>query len=313
MSEDCRRGIMMKKINVKNGSKILTVVIAILLFGGVFSVWAFSTQRSARTGVGRIKNVEELIDIEEGGNADNDDILGSFIGEKPGRIADNYSLYEVIQLVDVAPVEKYEVTLYSTNVIDLASHMRSLSMNITLQDETGRYINHTHLTLEKGMVSFSVDGEDFTEENLQVMVEGSHYGTYDWGWTGPEKAEFLLEVEPQGAGNNVELKADAPIAEPGQITIIEQPEDHSLGETIPPPPEVEALDGFGDPVENMTVEAILDEGNFTEDSTIEVDTNSTGAAVFDNLIAEEPGEYQLIFEAKGIPEDAVSDSFVVED
>lgn len=97
---------------------------------------------------------------------------------------------------------------------------------------------------------------------------------------------------------------------PALLSIATQPVSSTLvGASIAGPPSVRLTDVAGDPVVNATVTVALSAGEFST-GTLAVGTDSTGLAVFSNLIVANTGTFALRFTAENVAA-AVSNSFTI--
>lgn len=101
------------------------------------------------------------------------------------------------------------------------------------------------------------------------------------------------------------------IGDPNTIEIVVQPEDTQSGQPIKGPPTVRVTDEFNHPIEGVTVSVREKDGQEFSSGELEVTTDESGLAEFDNLVIHSSiSWFILIFSVDGI-EDAESDRFRV--
>lgn len=87
-------------------------------------------------------------------------------------------------------------------------------------------------------------------------------------------------------------------AEAENMIITQQPATSTAGVAMSPAPTVKLEDASGNPVEGVQVTATLNKNSFSGGSTTVVSSNSSGLAVFDNLLINTADSgYQLTFDA----------------
>jgi hypothetical protein len=116
------------------------------------------------------------------------------------------------------------------------------------------------------------------------------------------------EIEASIGDDEVIFTAEAEAGPPGQITILEQPDDTEAGEEIDPAPVVQVEDAAGNRLSGIEVSVSLQGGSFSAGTTTR-NTDDNGEAVFPGLVIEEVGSYTLVFEAGD--EEQESDEFDV--
>lgn len=143
------------------------------------------------------------------------------------------------------------------------------------------------------------------------ISELSTPGTYRFDVSSIAVGDVAVNI----TANNV-LLDDSPVItfEPGipsEMIIVVQPEDSRSGQPIEGPPTVRVTDKFGHNIPNVTVKVRELGGKEFSSGNLEVETNNSGLAVFDDLVIETNIRwFYLVFSADGI-EDVVSDRFRV--
>ncbi len=94
------------------------------------------------------------------------------------------------------------------------------------------------------------------------------------------------------------------------IAVATQPRDTDEDEQIGGPPAATVTDEFENvvPETNVTVSVTGSFDSGTETNT----TNASGVVVFDDLVIDSPGTYDLTFDAAGVESNATTDTFTVE-
>lgn len=165
----------MSRIGKKNAIRFGAVAIAILIFGGAFSVWALSTQATATAGVG---DVDEDIGIESINTPGDVEFEDTFAG-RPGEI-DGGNLF-TIEFDDNAR-DAYSAVVYLAET-DLEG-LRTFAMDFG--DGIG------NLTLENGRVEFEIED---TEGSYDINVNGGFYHAHPFQDL-PDDIQFMIDIEP---------------------------------------------------------------------------------------------------------------------
>lgn len=101
------------------------------------------------------------------------------------------------------------------------------------------------------------------------------------------------------------------IGDPHTIEIVVQPEDSQSGQPIEGPPTVHVFDEFGHPIAGVTVSVREKDGREFSSGDLEVSTDESGIAEFDNLVIHSSiNWFTLIFSVDGL-DDAETDRFRV--
>jgi len=143
------------------------------------------------------------------------------------------------------------------------------------------------------------------------VTESSSQGTYNFNLSSISVGDVIVVVSANGV-----LLDDSPVVtfEPGipsEMVIVIQPEDSRSGQLIEGPPTVRISDEFGHTIPNVPVKVRELGGKEFSNGTLEVATNESGLAVFDDLVIETNVRwFNLVFSVEGI-EDVVSDRFRV--
>lgn len=80
------------------------------------------------------------------------------------------------------------------------------------------------------------------------------------------------------------------------VEIIEHPVDFANSSAINPPPTLRVTGILGDNLSGVEIQAVLNSSDFSSSSTTNVITNADGLAIFDNLIINDLGVYEIEFE-----------------
>lgn len=192
---------MNKNEKKKNAIRFGALAVAILLFAGVFSVWALSSQAIAEGEIGDI-HVEGLdAQLESEFDADNPLLEDSFAG-RPGRVNDG-QLFQIEAEGEFTA--DYTAAVHLINGADLMDEgLRYLTVDMALVEDSGDLPDPIPeeqtgtLTLENGRAVFHLEEDTFTTEDdtRDVVVLGGTYGTYPFADFGAETTvELMLDVE----------------------------------------------------------------------------------------------------------------------
>ena len=185
---------MSKNTKKKNAIRFGAIAIAILIFGGAFSVWALSTQAEATAGVGEIH--VDGIDPQEGTDAAGDEILlEDSVAGRPGSLNTPYELYTIDEEGDGALDAEYTAIIYLTNGDELIDEgIRYMTLDMVLENGDGEIDTGT-LTLENGMAGFNFDGSQ-AGEDLTVDIVGGSYSTHPFADFDVGEVQFVIDIEP---------------------------------------------------------------------------------------------------------------------
>jgi 5-hydroxyisourate hydrolase-like protein (transthyretin family) len=87
---------------------------------------------------------------------------------------------------------------------------------------------------------------------------------------------------------------------PARIEIVGQPQETVVGEELEGPPQIVVYDALDNTVANVDVSVTVP-GGFKPGSTTTISTDENGEIIFNNLIIESVGSYQLSFSADNYP------------
>ncbi len=171
----------------ENSVRALVVVIALLIFGGSFSVWAVSTQEQASVGVG------EVYEVDMEGNPELENILQPTTGDAGGIEEDKELFYfssEEQQLRDTL-----QGTIYIYNSGEVDGDLNELMIELKAEGEDIEEQVLGTLTLTEGSLNFHIsieDGWDGSEITLSTTGNGSYIRK-----EGVEALdlEFMLQVD----------------------------------------------------------------------------------------------------------------------
>jgi len=148
------------------------------------------------------------------------------------------------------------------------------------------------------------DDIELVDFNLQEQAAGPRYMLFLKKETA-EVVNISVTLDDVGIEQTVEVTVTP--EEPKSIEIVNQPADTGAGEPIGSDdngnPSVRVLDEFDNPVPDIEVEVgVVGEG-FGEDKFAgggePVITDGEGIAIFDDLVLNDAGDYQLMFKVKG--------------
>ena len=150
-------------------------------------------------------------------------------------------------------------------------------------------------SVEPGSVETNTDGEASAAVTLGIVP-----GTY------------TINASSENAGS-VTFNLQATIGQASAISILSQPVATTAGESISPSPSVEITDDEGNGIEGVEITAELNGGSFSNESILQVSTNSAGIAEFGNLIVTNAGsDYSVTFNSSSSSiGDVTSDSFSI--
>ncbi|MFW5907927.1 MAG: InlB B-repeat-containing protein [Candidatus Natronoplasma sp.] len=168
----------MKKIKEKNGIKLVILVIAVLLFGSVFSVWAVSTQESANVGVG------DLYEVTIEGDEDLQRMLNSTTGSS-GDVKQDKKLFDIIPDPD-HPTDTITGSIHLYNAGEVEKHLNSLTIELKADEKVIGNISLVH-----GQTSFQISEENGWD---RFTINTTGRGSYS---RKPEADEFDLRFMVQ--------------------------------------------------------------------------------------------------------------------
>ncbi|MCA1800628.1 MAG: Ig-like domain-containing protein, partial [Actinobacteria bacterium] len=149
-------------------------------------------------------------------------------------------------------------------------------------------------------------GAQFTS----VSDEGN--GIYQAGYTPSATGTDQITIELDGVGiDGSPFTSNIVATDAENVEITQQPQNSIAGQIIGGSPAVLVTDNLANAIENVEVTVSVDGGANFSGGTVTRTTNSAGAAVFDDLLIETAGSFELRFNALGVSQDAVSESFTV--
>jgi len=172
---------MSKNTKKKNAIRFGALAVAALIFLGVFSAWALSTQATATATVGDVAEGGQIDDISTGSVNFEDTIAG-----RPGDITDGTLFtieFEDVEEGEDPIADTYEVVVYLADTE--LDGIRTFAMDFDNTEEA--------LTLENGRIAFEVDFVD--GGSVDVDVTGGFYHAYLFQET-TENIDFMIDVEP---------------------------------------------------------------------------------------------------------------------
>lgn len=177
----------MKNDKKKNAIRFGAIAVAALLFVGIFSAWALSTQATADVTVGDVADDIGIESIDTPGDVTFED---TFAG-RPGNI-DGGNLFTINFEDDTA--ESYTAIVYLSETEDLDG-IRTFGMEF--EDTAGvEFLDGDDtLTLENGRIALEIDP---AEDPVEITVDGGFYHAHPFADL-PEDIEFMIDIEPVGA------------------------------------------------------------------------------------------------------------------
>jgi len=137
-------------------------------------------------------------------------------------------------------------------------------------------------------------------------------GTYQTSYTPSATGTDEITIELNGAAIDGSPFTSVVIATDAEnIEITNQPQNAVAGEVIGGSPSVLVTDDLGNPIGNVEVTVSVDGVSGISSGTTIVIADNAGIAIFDDLIIQDAGTYQLRFDALGVPEDAVSNTIEI--
>ncbi len=125
---------------------------------------------------------------------------------------------------------------------------------------------------------------------------------------------YNLLANGGGLGQGTSSQVTITVAGASQLILNPQPGASTAGSAVTGTPTVEVLDSSGNGVSGVTVTVAIASGPtggaLTSGSTTSVQTNSSGLAVFSNLVLDTAGTYTLTFASSGLAS-VTSNSFAV--
>ncbi|MEF8873888.1 MAG: hypothetical protein V5A88_04360 [Candidatus Thermoplasmatota archaeon] len=170
----------MKAKGKENGTRAIVALIAVLLFGGAFSVWALSTQEGVKVGVGDIYEVN----IE--GNEDLQRILNSTTGSS-GGVKQDKKLFDVTPGTDY-PRNNITGSVHLYNAGEVEKHLNSLTIELKAD---GKVIGN--ITLAHGETSFQIsEGNGWDQFSINTTGRGSYSRKPD---TDELELHFMVQID----------------------------------------------------------------------------------------------------------------------
>lgn len=165
------------------------------------------------------------------------------------------------------------------------------TVNIT--DNFGNPISGINVTVSETGNSYTFDAGTLTKS-----TNSSGNAAFNDLQIDTPDTEYRLTFDADAAGvSDVNSDLFDVIAAGGTMTVTQQPSTTEAGEIITPAPSITLLDGLDDPIEGVNVTVSLNKHSFAS-GTLTVATNSSGVAVFNDLVVETADtDYQILFDA----------------
>jgi hypothetical protein len=179
---------------------------------------------------------------------------------------------------------------------------------VSVSDEFGNPVEGFSVGFEITGAPAGAAGQSLSAESAVTNASGQASVTFTLGDT---PGTYRVQASAGSAGS-VTFTAQAQIGEPSVMTITQQPGQTTAGNAISPAPAVEITDDAGNPVEGVQVTVSEQGGASFSSGTISLSTNSSGEAIFDDLVFNTAGSYTLVFSADASAiDDEISDEFTV--
>ncbi|MCC5913385.1 MAG: Ig-like domain-containing protein [Balneolaceae bacterium] len=179
------------------------------------------------------------------------------------------------------------------------------SITITVEDAFGNRVEGAADRLE---LSISGDNSSVSPESIEDDGNGVYQTSYRPVTTGEDEITITLD------GNSIQgspFSSSVATSDADAVSVETQPSETVAGQPIEGPPSARVDDEFGNPVEGVEVTVTIVGGGSFNSGTTTAESNSSGIAVFDDLVINSSGSYSLRFNAVGADDDAESDSFDV--
>jgi hypothetical protein len=179
-------------------------------------------------------------------------------------------------------------------------------ITITVRDAFGNRVEGV-----AGDLTVTVSGGPNTGATVSSISdegEGVYTTVYSPVQTGDDEITIELGgIEIQGSPyTSSVITSDA-----DEITVEQQPQQTVAGQPVQGPPSVGVVDDLGNPVEGVEVNVSISGSQEFGSGSTQQFTNSSGIAVFDDLVINSAGTYNLVFNAVGVSDDVSSDPFDV--
>ena len=194
-------------------------------------------------------------------------------------------------------------------------------VEIVVDEEKNVTAVFDEVEIQEFTLDIQIQGEGTVniEPDLEVYTEGDEVtltanASPEW-----EFIEWLGDLTGSENPATIVMDQDKAIVarfeKPGAsvLSITQQPSESTAGAIISPAPEVELIDGFGNPIQGADINVTLNNNDFTSESVSTISTDDNGVAVFDNLIIRAAAAgYTLTF-STGDPDvtDITSEAFDV--
>ncbi len=180
----------MKKKTIRYSAFLIAAILAI----GSFSIWAMNTQATVESDVS-VGETPGGLDVQ--GN--NGQIIQDATRGRPDSLEDNVDLFTVAEEENNPFEGTYEVTVYITNIDDIADEYRYLNIELEADADDGEDAEHAgYITLENGRVSFAVDSSvieyDDTNGGQQEMSVNVAGGSFQMIEDDGTNINFLIDV-----------------------------------------------------------------------------------------------------------------------
>jgi hypothetical protein len=179
-------------------------------------------------------------------------------------------------------------------------------ITMTVRDAFDNRVDGVAGSLSAAVTSGPNSGASFT------TISSSGNGVYTTGYTPETTGDDIITITLDGTGiSGTPFTSTVITSDADDVSVEQQPLQTVAGQAIAGPPSVLVTDNLANPVEGVEVNVTIQGGQEFDGGTTSHFTNSSGIAVFNDLVINEANDYRLIFNAIGVTDNALSDLFDV--
>ena len=194
----------------------------------------------------------------------------------------------------------------TTAVVPNGSAGDPTQITITVEDSFGNRVEGVASNLSASIISGSNSGA-----SVQPISDDGN-GIYSTSYTPTSNGTDQIRIELNGSPiSGSPFKSFVSTSDAANIEIEQEPLQTIAGQSIAGPPAVKVTDDLNNPVEDVEVSVSEQSGSSFSSGTLTVSTGGNGIATFNNLVFNIAGTYTLIFDAVGVSDNAISQSFSV--
>ncbi len=250
--------------------------------------WTATVQNTVTVGAEEVESVDVDVTIPADAGGETSTVTLSAVSQEDTSVEDSDFMDVTLNAVHDFSVNIDDITAGEQPYIEIDNAEYDDGSSVEGDREVEMNIDDTTHT---EILYFSAGGSDYTWDSM------------------PERGTYTADVTIDEVTRDHEFTVDED--EPDSVSVETQPEETEAGQMISGFPVVYVEDAYENPVEGVSV-TVSEAGGYPFDSgTTTQETGDDGLAIFDDLVIETAGTYELVFDAAGVAGEVTSDEFDV--